>query len=642
MCGIVGSAGVCSEPVLRRAMELLAHRGPNGNGVYTDPEKRVALGHVRLAILDLSSTGHQPMVSPCGQVVLAYNGEIYNYREHREQLQAKGHTFRGTSDTEVLLRLYLEYGEGMLPRINGMFAFALWDARNGAMLVARDGMGVKPLYYTETAEAVLFASELKALLPFPQLRRQLDLAALRDQLTYLWVPAPRTAMRGVHKLQPGHAFWVRNGRITRHWQWYNEPALALPQEMDDAAAVALIRNALQGAVERQMVSDVPVGAFLSGGLDSGAVAAIAQRTIGGNNAHGPLHCFTIAMDADEERAEGMVSDLPYARRLARHLGVTLHEVHATSALVEEIPNMVWQLDEPLADPAPLNVLAIARLARQQGIPVLLSGSGGDDLFTGYRRHQLWMAEQRLAFLPKWVRALVARAARQLPTSHTRTRRLRKALGQLDLTGDARIASLFEWLEPTWVDRVLTPDVREASQHPNPLMESMRALPSSVPGLNRMLHLECLHFLADHNLSYTDKMSMASGVEVRVPLLDQQVVEAAFSLPLRMKQRGMQGKWVLREAMRGILPDSVIDRPKTGFGLPLRAWLRGPLRPLLHETLSQVALQRRGIYNPPAVAQLLEGHDRGTVDGAYALFSLMCVELWCQQFIDVTIGRPQSI
>ncbi len=577
--------------------------------------------------------GHQPMVSPCGQLVLAYNGEVFNYRELREELTAKGHTFRGTSDTEVLLQLYLAYGEGMLSRLNGMFSFALWDARNGAMLLARDGVGVKPLYYTETVEAVLFASELKALLAFPQLRRELDDAALRDHLTYLWAPAPRTIMRSVRKLQPGYAIWVRNGRIVRHWQWDTPPAHVLPQAMDDSTAVQVVRETLQRAVERQLVSDVPVGAFLSGGLDSGAVAACAQRVLRRNGSGESLHCFTIALDADEQRAEGMVSDLPYARQVARHLGVILHEVHASAALADEIPQMVWQLDEPLADPAPLNVLAIARLARQQGIPVLLSGAGGDDLFTGYRRHQLWMVEQRLSYLPPWVRAMVARAARRLPTSRVFTRRLRKGLGQLDLEGNARIASLFEWLEPVWVDRILAPDVLAASRHTNPLLESLGALPPSVPGLNRMLHLECQHFLADHNLTYTDKMSMASGVEVRVPLLDQELVRVAFSLPLGVKQRGMQGKWVLKEAMRGILPENVIDRPKTGFGLPLRAWMRGPLRPLVHDTLAPEAIKRRGIFDAAAVGQLLQGHDRGMVDGAYALFSLMCIELWCRAFLD---------
>jgi asparagine synthase (glutamine-hydrolysing) len=641
MCGIVGTVGLAESGTVVRAMKRLGHRGPNGNGIYNDQIQHVSLGHVRLSILDLSPNGHQPMVSSCGQAVLCYNGEIYNYLELRTELKAKGCVFRGMSDTEVLLQLYLQEGEKMLSRLNGMFAFAIWDARNDTLFVARDSMGVKPLYYTEAAGAFMFASELKALLEFPELERQLDAGAVRDHLTYLWAPAPNTVLRGVYKLQPGHAFRVRNGRITSRWQWAFPPALMMPKQMSDATGVALVRDTLQVAVERQMVSDVPVGAFLSGGLDSGAVVAYAQRALQRSLSGGSLNCFTIAMDANGERDEGMISDLPYARELARHLGVTLHEVHVPFAIADEIPQMVWQLDEPLADPAPLNVLAISRLARQQGIPVLLSGAGGDDLFTGYRRHQMWTAEQQLAFLPLWVRALAARAARQLPTSHMLTRRVRKGLGQLDLTGDARIASLFEWLEPTWVDRVLSPDFREASRHPNPLIESLRRLPASVPGLNRILHLECLHFLADHNLAYTDKMSMASGVEVRVPLLDQQLVEAAFSLPLRMKQRGMQGKWVLKEAMRGILPDSVIDRPKTGFGLPLRSWLRGPLRPLLHDTLSQVALQRRGIFDPIAVSQLLQGHDRGTVDGAYALFALMCVELWCQKFIDVGIGTDQS-
>jgi asparagine synthase (glutamine-hydrolysing) len=619
-------------------MALLAHRGPDGSGIYINDEEQVAFGHVRLAVLDLSPSGHQPMVSQCGRAVLAYNGEIFNFQELRAELVSKGWTFRGNSDSEVLLSLYLTHGEQMLDRLNGMFAFAIWDVCNRSVLLARDGIGIKPLYYAEEAGSVLFASEMKALLPFKQLMRRIDPVALRDHLAYLWAPGSRTIMNGVSKLQPGHALWVQQGKIKRHWRWDNPPASLIPRGISSRSAVKLVHDTLQQAVQRQLVSDVPVGAFLSGGLDSGAVAALAQRSIRASEGAAPLQCFTIAADEQEQRSEGMVSDLPYARKLAHHLGVVLHEVAAPRISADDLLQMVWQLDEPLADLAPLNVLAIARLARERGIPVLLSGAGGDDIFTGYRRHQLWTAEQRMMALPHWIRAGLARAARYIPTSNLQLRRLRKAINRIDQSGDARIASLFEWLEPAWVNRLLSPDMREASQHNNPLLQSLDTLPDEVPGLNRILHLECTHFLADHNLTYTDKMSMAAGVEVRVPLLDKDMVHLAFSLPLRVKQRGMQSKWVLKRAMRGILPDDVIHRPKTGFGLPLRVWLRGPLRPLLHDTLSHSSIQRRGIFDSVAVQRLLVDNDRGNVDGAYALLSLLCIELWCRAFLD---GQPST-
>jgi asparagine synthase (glutamine-hydrolysing) len=295
--------------------------------------------------------------------------------------------------------------------------------------------------------------------------------------------------------------------------------------------------------------------------------------------------------------------------------------------------MVWHLDEPQADPAPLNVLAISRMARSHGIKVLLSGAGGDDIFTGYRRHYALQAGRHFASLPQPLRVAVASAARRLPTGNVVSRRLRKLLAQADLDGDARIASFFEWLEPGWVDALLSPELRASSQRANPLIETLAELPADVAPLNRMLHLECRHFLADHNLNYTDKMSMAAGVEVRVPLLDRDLVRLAFSLPLDVKQRGRQGKWVLTEAMRGILPNEVLNRPKTGFALPLRAWLRGPLRALMRDTLSDETIRRRGIFDAAGVRQLIEANEAGRVDGAYPILALMNTELWCRAFID---------
>ena len=614
---------------LQVSLRTIAHRGPDDSGVWANASAGVGLGHVRLSILDLSPLGHQPMESIDGQVVIAFNGEIFNFRELRSDLEARGYAFRGHSDTEVLLQLYIAEGEAMLPRLNGMFAFAIWDARRQALFVARDDMGVKPLYYTQTPQGVLLASEMKALLPFPEVSRQINPVALRDHLTYLWAPAPQTMLAGVFKLPPGDALLVQGGRITRQWHWADNPALQPIVVRSDAVAIAEVREAVRTAVQRQMVADVPVGAFLSGGLDSSAVVALARQAVPETR----LQCFTIAMDAAGEQQEGIVSDLPYARAVAAHLDVDLHVVQASPAMADELVNMVWHLDEPQADPAALNTLFISRLARDKGIKVLLSGSGGDDIFTGYRRHYALQTELYWAGLPRGVRAGMAGLARHLPTGSVLGRRVRKALSYADLDGDARIASYFQWLDNAWVDRLLTPELRAASRRPEPLVASLAELPDSVPRLNRMLYLECRHFLTDHNLNYTDKMSMAAGVEVRVPLLDPDLVRLAFSLPLNQKQRGRQGKWVLTEAMRGILPDQVLNRPKTGFGAPLRQWLRGPLRALLNDTLSPSALRRRGLFDPVGVQQLIVDDAAGRVDGSYALLALLCVELWCQRFID---------
>jgi asparagine synthase (glutamine-hydrolysing) len=629
MCGFIAFSGAFEMSDLQVSLRTIAHRGPDDSGVWANASAGVGLGHVRLSILDLSSLGHQPMESIDGQVVIAFNGEIFNFRELRDDLEARGYSFRGHSDTEVLLQLYIADGEAMLPRLNGMFAFAIWDARRQALFVARDDMGVKPLYFTQTTQGVLLASEMKALLPFPGVSRQINPVALRDHLTYLWASAPQTMLAGVFKLPPGDALLVQGGRITRQWHWADNPALQPIMVRSDAVAIAQVREAVRTAVQRQMVADVSVGAFLSGGLDSSAVVALARQAVPETR----LQCFTIAMDAAGEQQEGIVSDLPYARAVAAHLDVDLHVVQASPAMADELVNMVWHLDEPQADPAALNTLFISRLAREKGIKVLLSGSGGDDIFTGYRRHYALQTERYWAGLPHGLRAGMAGLARQLPTGTVLGRRVRKALSYADLDGDARIASYFQWLDNAWVDRLLTPDLRAASRRPEPLVASLAELPDSVPRLNRMLYLECRHFLTDHNLNYTDKMSMAAGVEVRVPLLDPDLVRLAFSLPLNQKQRGRQGKWVLTEAMRGILPDQVLNRPKTGFGAPLRQWLRGPLRALLNDTLSSSALRRRGLFDPVGVQQLIVDDAAGRVDGSYALLALLCVELWCQRFID---------
>jgi len=628
MCGLAGFSGHFPARFLDRANRSLAHRGPDGEGVWFDEAAGAGLAHRRLSIIDLSPAGAQPMASDDGAVVLVFNGEIYNFRALRAELEAAGQRFRGHSDTEVLLRLYLAEGERMLERLDGIFAFALWDGRRRALLLARDGLGVKPLYYAATPAGVAFASEIKALSQAPEVSRTLDPVALRHYLGLLWCPAPRTLLREVKKLEPGQAMWLRGGQIERQWRFYELPFRQPILTITAADAAGQVREAVRLAVSRQMVADVPVGAFLSGGLDSSAVVAFARACAGSR-----LQCFSIELDGEDARREGMAADLPYAQAVARHLDVDLHTVRAGPEMADGLADMIYHLDEPQADPAPLNALLIARLAREHGIKVLLSGAGGDDIFTGYRRHRALGLERHWAWLPQVLRAGLAAGARRLPARPASLRRLGKAFQYADLDGDARLASYFNWLAPDLVEGLLAADLREAGCGENPLIGSLADLPADTAAINKMLYLECRHFLADHNLNYTDKMGMAAGVEVRVPLLDRDLVALAARLPVEYKQRGAEGKWIFKKAMEGILPAEVVYRPKTGFGAPLRAWLHGPLQGLLADTLSDESLRRRGWFDPAAIKNLVSMDRQGKLDGGYAIFSLSCVELWARLFMD---------
>ena len=630
MCGILGCFGAFDTNALKSGLLALNHRGPDDSGLHVDKTAGIGLGHTRLAVIDLSPLGRQPMLSGDGQVVLTFNSEIYNFKALRKELEAKGHVFRGHSDTEVLLNLYLDQGEAMLPRLNGIFAFALWDGRKGALLVARDGLGVKPLYYAESPQGFAFASEIKALLPLLPPGRELDVASLHRYLGFLWCPGDGTPIRSVRKLQPGEAIVVRQGRIVRRWTWYQLPGFgvkaAASGERDWIAATA---SHVRQAVHRQMVADVPVGAFLSGGLDSSAVVAFAREL------NPELRCFTIEVVGGQEA--GATDDLPYARRVAEHLAVPLDVVTIDAGrMAQDLEGMVAQLDEPLADPAPLNVLYISRLARQQGMKVLLSGAGGDDLFTGYRRHHALRLERWWRWLPGEVRAGLDKAAMRLDRRRVWSRRLAKLFNGAGLDGDASIANYFLWAREADLFALYTPEVQaqlRATRAAQPLVDFLEAAPVGLSRLERMLLLEQRFFLADHNLIYTDKMSMAAGVETRVPFLDLDLVEFAARMPSEYKQRGGTGKWVLKQAMAPYLPHEVIYRPKTGFGAPLRRWMKNELREVLGDLLSAESLKRRGLFDPVAVRRIIAADDAGRADASYTLLSLLCIEIWCRRFID---------
>lgn len=628
MCGIVGFQGRFESDLLGQMANAIAHRGPDDSGVWHSPDGTVGLAHRRLSIIDLSPLGHQPMHDASGTVVIVFNGEIYNFRELRRELEGADYGFRGHSDTEVLLALYQARGEAMLSSLNGIFAFAIYDQADQTLFLACDAMGVKPLYFSEGRDGFVFASELKALMASGGVTGPMDVSALLRYLGFLWSPGGATPFKGVSRLGPGEALRVKDGRIVRRWHWARSAWAEAPLVLDAGEAIRRVQEGLRTAVHRQMVANVPVGAFLSGGLDSSAVVAMAREV------SPDIDCFTI--DTGAVRDAGVTDDLPYARQVAKHLGVKLHEIHVDSSrMAADLERMVFQLDEPLADPAPLNVLYISQLARQHGVKVLLSGAGGDDLFAGYRRYRALMLEGSWAWLPKTARVGLRRITACLGQGGSWGRRVAKAFAHADLPTDQRLLGYFLWADPVRMLGLLAPGHRAAlagEAMAAPLKDYLATLPPGLPPLQRMLALEQRFFLADHNLLYTDKMSMAAGVEVRVPFLDNDLVQLANALPPGLKQRGAEGKWVLKKAMEPYLPHEVIYRPKTGFGAPLRHWLRYELRELVDDILSADTLRGRGLFDPKAVANLVADDRAGRVDAAYTILGLVCIEIWCRGFL----------
>lgn len=661
MCGIAGyyfnSFNLPDDNFLNSARISLNHRGPDDYGLFQDHVVGIGLAHTRLSILDPSPLGHQPMVSNDGSVILVFNGEIYNFLELRQELEAQGYSFKGTSDTEVLLQLYIHQRKkksgvsNLLRSLNGIFSIALWDNQEQKLLLARDAFGVKPLYYTVSKNGLAFASEIKALIPLLKDCNDLksrpfggvNVAAMDRYLSFLWSPGEDAPIQDIFSIGPGQAFWVKEGVIEDRFSWYKLPVTEHPQKksmqllkgivsppvMTRSSAVKSTECYLRQAVHRQMIADVPVGAFLSGGLDSSSVVAFAREI------NPDIRCYTI--EATGISNEGITDDLPYARLAARHLKVPLEVVQIDAArIADDLADMVAYLDEPLADPAALNVLYISRLAREHGIKVLLSGAGGDDLFTGYRRHYALSLERYWSWLPNSLISKVESLSTHLDQRNITGRRLRKLFRGASLDGDARLINYFKWSEREDIQSLYTGEFKFAlceAKAEEPMMQFLANLPIGINSLDRMLALEQRFFLTNHNLNYTDKMSMAQGVEVRVPFLDLDLVELASFIPACYKQRGSQGKWVLKKAMESYLPKEIIYRPKSGFGVPVRHWIRFELRDLLMDVLSFESLQNRGIFNPKAVQNLIQANDKGELDASYTLLSLICIELWCRKFID---------
>jgi asparagine synthase (glutamine-hydrolysing) len=637
MCGIVGIVGEREPSALQAMLDSIAHRGPDDEGqewFESREGSHVGIGNRRLAIIDLSPAGHQPMSA--GDCTLVYNGEVFNFPSLRSELQDLGDTFVSGTDTEVVLRAYSRKGVRGLQELNGMFALALWDARNEELVVARDRFGIKPLYWWWDGRRLVFASEAKALFE-AGVPAKLNRAELPAYLSFGWVPGSDTLFEGVHELPPGGILRWRDGRVTV--ESYRDVVPDPLEGLDAQQAAAELADRLSDSVRRQLIADVPVGVLLSGGLDSSAIAALATR-----HADRPPKAFSIAFKPEDARTEQSSEDAHYARRLADQLGMELHEFVIDSSIVDMLGTVAWHLDEPVADPAAILTLLISRAAADD-VTVLLSGQGSDELFGGYRMHVYDRVARRIAHVPAAVRKGAVAALGVLPSMARNipgpaagltlaAHRTTEAIVRLSpLPPEQRYVAFRSapYFSVGDLGGLLLPGYHSNGFEPHRAHLGAFQRHPELGFFDRMLYVDFKTFLLNQNLLYSDRLSMAASIEMRVPFLDDRVADFALRIPERLKVKFLRGKRVLRDAMAGTVPDEIIARRKAGFGAPIRSWLKGDLRPLVEETLSEAWLKETEIFEPSLVRRLVDEHCSDVADHTYRLWTLLSFALWQRTF-----------
>jgi asparagine synthase (glutamine-hydrolysing) len=630
MCGIAGFVESPSHPTpfdrdagreLVHAMcSVIRHRGPDDEGVWT--ADGIAIGMRRLSIIDLS-TGHQPIHNEDGTVWIVFNGEIYNFRELRRSLEAAGHRFYTTADTETIVHAYEEWGVSAIERLRGMFGLAIWDGRTRTLLLARDRVGIKPLYYADTRGRLYFGSELKSLLCAPDVPRDLDLDALDHFLSFLYTPRDRSIFSGVQKLPPGHLLLWHDGRseIRRYWQ---VPATE-GFDGSEADAVAALRGVLSDAVRSHMVSDVPLGAFLSGGIDSSLVVGLMAEA-----SDRPVKTFSIGFD------EPAFDELEHARRVARHFGTDHHEFVVKPDGVAILDRLVMHFDEPFGDASAIPTWYVSEMARQH-VTVVLSGDGGDELFGGYDRY---LPHPRVAAFdrcsPRALRRVAALAASRLPHGA----RGKNFLRHVSRDDRGRYVDSIRFFSADEKPALLSPEVRRALAGPDPeqALAGRFGRFASLSWPSQMMRFDVETYLPDDVLTKVDRMSMAHSIESRVPLLDNEVVQFASAIPATLKIKNGRRKHILKEVAASLLPRGILERRKQGFGVPLGVWFRGGLRELFADTLlSQRALER-GYFQPAFVRRLVSEHLAGTRDHTLRLWQLVVFERWHRACVDRAAGN----
>jgi asparagine synthase (glutamine-hydrolysing) len=625
VCGIYGILqldGIAADAALMPAMgRTIVHRGPDDEGHHADGP--CAIGMRRLSIIDLEG-GHQPLSNEDGTLWVVCNGEIYNYRELRKELIALGHRFKTASDSEVLLHGYAQYGDEFIHRLNGMFGFGLWDARRRRLLVGRDRLGVKPIYLYRDSRRLAFASEAKALLALPGISAEIDEAALCSYLRLGYVAAPHSMFRGISKLPPASLLVVERGRVEERRYW------RIPASVDRATTesewVERIRTRLEESVRMQMVSDVPIGAFLSGGIDSSTVVAFMA-------AHSDRPVRTYAIGFEGTAADDYYNELPYARRVAELFRTEHHEIVVKPDVVALLPDLLWHMDEPLSDTAFITTYLVSQFARRE-VTVILSGVGGDELFGGYRRYLGNHYQAYFDRLPAWARRAASALAERLPSDrHSPLLNLaRLAKGFLETAGlpfEERYGAYVRVFPAPEVQRLLRLD---CAARPDAITAAFLGA-GGGDALNRMLAVDAETQLPDDLLMLTDKMSMATSLECRVPLLDHELVELAARIPEEIKIRGGRLKHAMKKAVADVLPRDILERKKRGFGTPMGAWLKQDLAPLMRDLLSERVVKSRGLFHFPAVKELIGLHESSRIDGTDRLLTLLNLEIWSRLYLD---------
>ena len=645
MCGIAGIIGRNSEAYIRAMLDSIEHRGRDDEGVWTsatiDAEgRRACLGHRRLSIIDTTSAGHQPMLSEDGRYAVTFNGEIYNYRELKKELETKGHSFHTATDTEVLLASFKEWGTDCLTRLNGMFAFAIWDGKERELTLARDRLGIKPLYYAQVKGengapgAFIFASEVKAILATGLIERAIDPESLNQFLTFLWTPDPHTLFRGIRKLPPAHVLTIRGDELKTS-EWWDVSFDEIEEGRSESWWQERVLETLDRIIEMEMVADVPLGSFLSGGIDSSTIVALMKNHSGGRR----VSTYTIGIEAEDLRYDIIPNDVVWARRVNELLDTDYHEIMLKPDVADLLPKLVYHMDEPAIDMAIPSYL-VSRAARDT-LTVMLSGMGGDEVFAGYPRQMAMRLASALDPVPALLRRPLMKTVASvlpggLPGKFTAPLRNAKKFAQsAALDFENRYLGYGTYFTDEAKRRLYTDEMRERTRGMDAYSNHRRyfeRVKHAAP-LNRLLYVDLKTFLPCLNLTTTDKTSMAANLEVRVPFLNYEMVELAARMPPHLKLHGLKRKYILKRAAERLLPRDVVWRKKAGFSAPIRSWLRGALRPMVDDLLSEETVRRRGLFNPKEIRRIIEANLSGREDYNLQVFQLLTLELWQRTFID---------
>jgi len=646
MCGVAGLITQNPETRIGAMLKAIEHRGRDDEGVWTsspinDEGQGVCFGHRRLSIIDTSAAGHQPMLSSDGRLVVILNGEIYNYRELREYLTTKGHSFRTQTDTEVLLAAWAEWGEDCLPRLNGMFAFALWDERERTLFLVRDRVGIKPLYYaTEGRQdagapnSFVFASEIKSILASGLVKAELDQERLHQFLTFLWVPDPNTLFRGIRTVPPGHIVTLRKNELNVR-EWWDISFDSIEEGKSDGWWQEQVLETLDRVVKLEMVADVPLGSFLSGGIDSSSIVAMMKHHSDGRR----IGTYTIGIEAEDLRYDIIPDDVQWARRVNQQLDTDYHEIMLQPDVAELLPKLVYHMDEPAIDMAIPSYL-VSRAARET-LTVMLSGMGGDEVFAGYPRQLAMKIAGAFDPVPQLLRRPLMRTLASvlpggLPGKLTAPlRNAKKFARSAALDFEDRYLGYETYFTDEAKTRLYADEMRGATQGLDAYSAHRRyfARVKNAAPLNQLLYVDLKTFLPCLNLMTTDKTSMAANLEVRVPFLNQEMLDLTARMPTRLKLRGLKRKYILKRAAEKFLPREVVWRKKAGFGAPIRSWLRGPLQPMVNDLLSAETIKRRGLFRPEEVKRVIDANLSGREDYNLQVFQLLTLELWQRAFID---------